>query len=396
MTATVVLKPRKAKPFFARHPWVFDGAIASVVGRAEPGACVRVVSHEGQFVAHGLYNPASKIRVRLYSWDADRTVDADLVRERIEQAIRLRHDVLRLNDPRGACRLVYSESDGLSGLVVDRYAQYLVVQFTSRAVAQFEAAILATLCRCLAPAGIYRRTERGIGALEQLELADEPVSGTVPDAPITIVEHGLELAVDLRTGQKTGAYLDQRDNRLALCRYTAGRSVLDAFCHTGAFGILAARLGDAGPVTGIDVSGPALALAQRNAAHNGVAADFIEAPAVPTMQQLLGQGKRFGVVVCDPPKFARTTEAVPRALAGYDRVNQLALRLLEPDGILLTCSCSGHVSMDDFLEVLAGAARHVGREMQILEQRGQAPDHPVALACRETAYLKCVILRAMD
>jgi 23S rRNA (cytosine1962-C5)-methyltransferase len=396
MTATVVLKPRRAKPLFARHPWIFDGAIASVAGRAEPGACVRVVSHEGQFVAYGLYNPASKIRVRLYSWDPDRPVDAELVRERIDRAIRFRHEQLRLNDPRGACRLVFSESDGLSGVIVDRYAEYLVVQFTSRAVAQFEGAIVEALCRRLAPVGIYRRTERGVGTLEQLALADEPVFGNVPDEPITIVEHGLELAVDLRAGQKTGAYLDQRDNRLALCRYAAGRSLLDAFCHTGAFGLVAAKLGAAGPVTGIDVSGPALALARRNAMQNGVAAEFVQASAIPAMQELLRAGRRFGAVVCDPPKFARSAGAVPRALAGYDHLNQLALRLLEPNGILLSCSCSGQVSSEDFVEVLVGAAHQVGREMQILEQRGQAPDHPVALACRQTDYLKCLILRAVD
>ena len=314
--ASVTLKPRRARPFFGRHPWVFEGAIAKTDHGLEPGQLVRVVSHEKKFIAYGLYNANSNIRVRLYSWDANRPIDESLVVERIERAVQFRHQNLGLQDRRGACRLVFSESDGLSGLVVDRYADVAVVQLTSLAMARFESAIVASLERILGPRGICRRTERGVAELEGLETQDAVLLGEVPDQPIEIAENGLRFLVDPRKGQKTGTYLDQRENRLALCRYTRGRSMLDLFCHTGGFAITAARLGEAGPVMGIDTSASALALAEANAQLNDVQIELCAEKAIPAMQRLATEGRRFGVIVCDPPKFARTSGGLDRAIHG--------------------------------------------------------------------------------
>lgn len=392
----VLLRPRKARPFFGRHPWVFEGAIERVEGNPGPGDPVELYSHDKEFIAHGLFNPNSKIRVRLYSWEKDRPFDEGLIEQRIAAALGFRQDVLKLVDPRGASRLVYSEADGISGLIVDRYADVLVVQFTSLAVARHEAQIVAYLQKALSPRAIYRRTERGIGELEGLEIADGLISGELPDGPIEIEENGLTLLVDPRTGQKTGAFLDQRDNRQALLRYTEGRSVLDLFCFTGGFSLMAAKRGGATSVLGIDVSGAAIALAQESARRNGVTAEYLQEDAHAALARLTREGKRFGVIVCDPPKFARTAGAVKGAVRGYDQINRMAIERLEPGGILLTCSCSGHVNAADFLEILAGAAQAAKRELRILEQRGQAPDHPVSLFCMETSYLKCVLAYCVE
>lgn len=393
MTASVTLKARKARPFFGRHPWVFEGAIAKVQGKPAPGAEVRLLTHDGEFIAYGLFNPHSNIRVRLYSWDAERPIDAALIARRIEAAVRFRHEVLGLGSPQESCRLVFSESDGLSGLVVDRYGEYLSVQFTSLAMARHEAVVLETLTRLLSPKGIMRRTERGIGELEGLEIDDRVLAGTIPEEPFVAEQNGFRFYVDLRTGQKTGAFLDQRENRSALCRYTQGKRVLDVFCFGGGFALSAMKQGGAASAMGIDTSAAAIALANRNAELNGVAATFVQEEAVPAMQRLASEGEKFDVIVCDPPKFARTGGAVEAALRGYEIVNRSALELLAPGGILLSCSCSGHVSFEEFVAVIATAAQRSGRSLQILEKRSQPADHPISLFCLETEYLKCVIAR---
>jgi 23S rRNA (cytosine1962-C5)-methyltransferase len=322
--------------------------------------------------------------------------DAELFVHRIVNAVRFRVETLGLGGERAACRLVYSESDGLSGLIVDRYADFVAVQFTSRALARFQSDLVDAIHRLVRPRGVYLRTERGVGELEGLLVQDGVLSGEAPTEPVLIVENGCEFWVDIQSGQKTGGFLDQRENRAALCRYARGRSVLDVFCYTGGFGIQAATVGGATEVLGIDVSATALVLARRNAERNGVSATFAQEQAVPAMKRLIGENRRFGVVVCDPPKFARSAAAIDRALSGYDQINRLALELLAPGGILLTCSCSGHVSQEDFTGMLVHAAQKTSVSIAILEQRGQAPDHPVSAFCLETAYLKCIIARRLE
>jgi 23S rRNA (cytosine1962-C5)-methyltransferase len=395
----VVLQPRRARPFYGRHPWVYAGAIAALTGSPADGAEVEVYSHAGDFVARGLYNSKSKIRVRLYSWAAEQPLDAAFFRGRLEAAIRLRHTTLGLDGAGRACRLVFSEGDGLSGMTVDRYDRWLVVQFTSLGLAQRREMLAQLLVELTAPAGIYLRTERGVGRLEGLELQDGHLWGELPSGPVVIeepgVSDGLSFLVNLAEGQKTGFYLDQRENRRAVARLAAGRRMLDAFCYTGGFGLHAAQAG-AREVIGVDVSEPALALARENAKLNSLEAiSFIRAGIFEHLEELAVLGERFGMVVLDPPKFARARHAVEEALKGYRRLQALALRLLEPDGILVMCCCSGLITVEMLEDVLAELAAAAGRNVQILERRGQAPDHPVAVSCLESNYLKCLICRVL-
>jgi 23S rRNA (cytosine1962-C5)-methyltransferase len=392
---TVTLKPRRARPFFARHPWVFADSVGHVEGDPEPGAEVAVRSHEGTFIARGLYNPRSLIRVRLYRWE-DAPLDEPFWAGRLAAAIRLRREVLPPAEDRSAGRLVFSESDGLSGLSVDRYDRWLVAQFTSLALYERRELLLRQLAEQAGAEGILLRTERGVAGLEGLELKPQhdAAVGALPDGPIAIVEHGLTYRVDPRAGQKTGFYLDQHENRRAVAGYLRGRRLLDLFCYTGAFGLAALRHGGATSVLGVDSSAPALALARENAAANGIeAARFEEGDVLPTLRRLASEGERFGAVICDPPKFARNPRAIEDALKGYLRLNRAALDVLEPDGVLVTCSCSGHVDRQLFAELLGQVAEQSGRPIQILEQRGQAADHPVSASCLETDYLKCFVCR---
>ncbi|MFL5243098.1 MAG: class I SAM-dependent rRNA methyltransferase [Gemmataceae bacterium] len=391
--ARVVLRPRRARPFYGRHPWVYAGAIAALDGSPADGAEVDLVSDSGSFIARGFYNSQSQIRVRLYSWSPDVPLDRAFFRSKLESALHLRNRVLGFSNLDQAGRLVFSEGDGLSGLTVDRYGRWLVVQFTALGMAIRREMLAELLAELVQPEGIYLRTERGIGKLEGLELQDGPLWGQIPSEPVIITEDGLRFQVNLAEGQKTGFYLDQRDNRRAVARYAKDRRVLDAFCYTGGFGLHAARAG-ATEVLGVDVSELAIALARTNAELNGIANAHFERGEVIEYLQIQGQaGERFGLIVLDPPKFARTRDAVEEALRGYRRLHIAALRLLEPGGILVTCCCSGLITQDMLTGVLARVAADEGRNWQILERRGQAPDHPVAVTCPESNYLKCLISR---
>jgi 23S rRNA (cytosine1962-C5)-methyltransferase len=388
----VVLQARRARPFYGRHPWVYAGAVAAVTGDPADGDAVDVHSHAGHFVARGLYNRQSKIRVRLYSWSPEVPLDDAFFRGRLDAAVRLR-GLLGLDRPGGACRLVFSEGDFLSGLTIDRYADWLVVQFTALGMARRRDLIADWLTERYRPAGIYLRTERGIGKLEGLELHDGPLRGEPPAGPVVVEENGLRFQVQLAEGQKTGFYLDQRDNRRAVAELAAGRRVLDAFCYTGGFGLYAARAG-AREVLGVDVSEPALTLARANAELNGLSnLTFVRDDVFDRLDALAAAGEKFGLVVLDPPKFARDQHAVEDALRGYRRLQGLGIRLLEPDGILVTCCCSGLIDLGVLEGLLAQLSAETNREVQILQRRGQAPDHPVAATCLESSYLKCLICR---
>jgi 23S rRNA (cytosine1962-C5)-methyltransferase len=395
MHARVLLKPRRARPFFGLHPWVYAGAIEGVEGEPADGAVVDVVSQSGQFIARGLYNSRSKIRVRLYTWSPEVELDIDFFRARLQAALALRRDLLQLTGPRRGVRLVFSEADGLSGLIVDQYDRWLAVQFTSLALAQRREMFADLLAELLAPEGIYLRTERGIGQLEGLELHDGPLRGRVPDGPLVIDEAGLEFLVNLAEGQKTGYYLDQRANRAGVAPLAAGRRVLDGFCYTGGFSLHAARAG-ATSVLGVDVSEPALALARTNAARNGLEqASFERADVFDRLGELAQAGEHFGMIVLDPPKFARAGAAVEEALRGYRRLLTLALRLLEAGGILVMCCCTGLIAREVLHDLLSQVAADQRRLLQILDSGGAAADHPVAASCPETSYLKCVVCRVL-
>jgi 23S rRNA (cytosine1962-C5)-methyltransferase len=405
--ARVVLRPKRALPFYGRHPWVRDSA----VDRIEPlsiasehfldleGQVVDLVSDKGKFIARGFYNGKSRIRVRLYSWSPLEALDEAFFRRQFESAIELRQRIgLESASDRGtsAVRLVFSEADGVSGLVVDRYGDYLVVQVTSLAIAQRLEMIVGILQELLAPRAIVLRTEKSMAQIEGVELAEGSTWGELPDGSLEIHEHGLRYQVDLHEGQKTGLYLDQRENRRVAAQYVRGRRVLDLFCYTGGFAMCAAKLGGAAEVLGIDSSKKAIAQAWVNAELNGLSnVSFDVGDGFQTLDRLLDQEAKFDVVVLDPPKFARNRSGANQALMAYHRLNRAALGLLPAGGILITCSCSGSVSREDFLLMLSGVAQKSGRELQILDQRGAAADHPVSATCLETEYLKCFVCRVV-
>jgi 23S rRNA (cytosine1962-C5)-methyltransferase len=388
----VILKPRKARPFYGRHPWVLDSAIDRADGSPADGDVVDLLSDKGKFIARGVYNSQSRIRVRLYTWDFAQPLDEDFWRRRLAAAIEGRRQ-LAYDDPAGAARLVFSEGDQLSGLIVDRYADYLAIQVTALAMAVRLPQIVPILLELVHPKGIVLRTERGVSRAEGLELRDGPCWGQLPAEPLVIVDHGLRYEIDLAEGQKTGFYLDQRENRVAAARYFRGRSVLDMFCYSGGFAMTAAA-GGAAEVLAVDTSQRAVALAEANAKRNTLGnIRFRCGDGFRTMESLVETGQRFGGVVLDPPKFARSRRSLPEALRAYHSLNRLGVALIEPGGILATCSCSGHVSREDFLHVLVGVGQQTGRPIQVLEQRGASPDHPVSTACPEGEYLKCFICR---
>jgi 23S rRNA (cytosine1962-C5)-methyltransferase len=407
----ITLKPRHALPFFKRHPWVFAGAIRSVQGDPQPGDEVALHTHEGEFIARGLFNPHSQIRVRLFSWNEAERMDRAFWKARLQSALQLRDVLFRRAEgcqppddsrhvrglmPAGspgatAYRLVNSEADGLSGLTVDRYDRWLSVQFTSLGIALRQDLLIELLVELAQPAGIVLKTEKGLREAEGMEITDGLLWGEPPPRPMTVIEHGLKWEVDLTEGQKTGGYLDQRENRRAMSRYVAGHRVLDVFCYAGGFGLGALVWGGASEVVAVDSSESALQLAQRNAELNGVADRWrcVRSDGFKALESLRDAGEQFDTVVLDPPKLTRTRSALPQALRAYHSLNRLAVSVLKPGGLLVTCSCSGLVTRDDFEQMLADVAILSGRDLRIIETRGAAPDHPVSPFCPENEYLKC-------
>ncbi|MGF1581884.1 MAG: class I SAM-dependent rRNA methyltransferase [Gemmataceae bacterium] len=391
----IILQPKRARPFFARHPWVFAGAIARTEEDPQDGDEVDLISHGETFVARGLYNSQSNIRVRLYTWDENQPLDKEFWKSRLESAIRLRKEILNLDLPGQACRLVFSEGDGLSGMVIDKYDEWVVVQFTSLGLANRRDDIVRSLVELLSPKGIYLRTERGIGQLEGVELQDGRLWGETPDEPVVIEENGLEFFVQIDEGQKTGYYLDQRDNRVHVAKYCPEKRVLDAFCYSGGFGIHAAAAG-ATEVVSVDVSESALKLANANAELNGLDnITLVKSDVFDHLDKLEKEGEKFDVVVLDPPKFARKRNAIEEALRGYRRLQTLGVRLLSPHGILAVFCCTGLIDMPTLEELLGQIAESEKRDIQILERHGQAADHPVSVTCLESNYLKGLVCRVV-
>lgn len=389
----VFVRGDRARPFLERHPWVRAASIERIEGNPADGQVVDLVGKGGRVIARGIYEGRGGIRVRLYSWDPQQRLDASFWRERIRQALALRETLGRLR-PSEASRLVFSEADGLSGLIVDRYRDYLVIQVGSVGMAQRVPILSAALGDFVRPAGMLVRIEPELRRSQGNAYESGVLSGNLPPGPIVIEEHGLKFGVDLLEGQKTGFYLDQRENRLAAAKYAAGRRVLDMFCYTGGFALACAKIGKAAEVLGFDGSERAVALAQANAQLNGAAnVRFAVGDAFQTLGNLKKEGQRFGMVVLDPPKFAGGKASVPDALRAYHSLNRLGVELSDPGGVLVTCSCSGYITREDFFNMLFGVAQQTRREIQILEMRGAAPDHPTLVTCKETNYLKCFICR---
>jgi 23S rRNA (cytosine1962-C5)-methyltransferase len=410
----VRLKPRKARPFYGRHPWVLDAAIAGVTEHPSDGDIVDLVNERSEFIARGILNSRSRIRVRLYTWNEDEQLDAQFWRGRLAAAIALRRQI-GYYDSEGGCRLVNSEADGLGGLVVDRYGPYLAMHVTALAMERRIDELLPILADLTNARGIIVRADESMAKREGLILAAakapegdaafdakpgkavrEPLRtwGDVPTEPVFVIENGLKFGVDLTGGQKTGFYFDQRENRRVAAGYCRDRNVLDVCTYTGGFALTAAKLGEAKEVTAIDSSSRALALARANAELNGLTnVRFEQGDAFKTLATYYAEGRKFGVVILDPPKFAADRRALDDAIRAYERLNTSAINLLEPGGFLVTCSCTGSVTREDFMYILASAGARTKRNVQFLETRGAAPDHPVSASCLETEYLKCFICR---
>ena len=326
--------------------------------------------------------------MRLYTW-RDAVLDDSFFAARVREAVALRRS---LPCPKDAVRLVFSESDRLSGLTVDRYGNHLSVQLTSLALARRREGLLDALEDEIRPEGIVLRTEKGVLEDEGLELADGVLRGSLPEDPVIVREHGLKFLVDLRAGQKTGFYLDQRLNRPRVAAYASGRRAADVCCYSGAFALVLAASG-AAQVSAVDSSARALGLARSNAALNGMEGSvaFHRGDALGWLEARADGGATYDLIVLDPPRLARSRRGVAGALRAYRRLNAAAVRALAPGGILATFSCSGRVSAVDFERALGSVANEAGRHMRILERLGQPADHPVAATCPETAYLKGLI-----
>lgn len=373
----------------AGHLWIYAGEIARVDEGIAAGDPVEVADARGRFLGRGYYNPASTITVRLLTRRRDEQIDAALVRRRIAEALAYRRRFYAAGE---SCRLVAGEGDWLPGLTVDRYAAWLVVQISTVGMDRLRDAVVAALVDAVHPRGIYERSDLPVRAREGSPGRVGLLHGEVPEAA-EIELDGLHFAVDLRGGQKTGMYLDHRFNRRAIVPHARGRRMLDVFCNSGAFALYALR-GEASSATGIDWSPPAIELARRHADLNGAAdrCRWIEGNAFDHLRSLDREGERFDLIVLDPPAFTKSASALVPARRGYKEINLRALRLAAPGALVLTASCSYHMPPETFIDTVREAAADAGRDVTVIEARGQAPDHAVNLGVPETRYLKCLLL----
>jgi 23S rRNA (cytosine1962-C5)-methyltransferase len=390
----IVLKPGRERSLRLRHPWVFSGAIDHVEQTASPGETVDVVDASGAFLARAAYSPSSQIRARVWSFNAESPIDRDFLTRRLDRAIEARGALGLLAATRGACRLVFAEADGMPGLIVDRYADYLVCQFLSVGPERWRATIVECLAKLLAPTGIFERSEAGSRRKEGLASRQGVLEGAAPPQSIVLLEDDIESHINIAHGQKTGGYLDQRFNRQRVSLHADGANVLDAFAYSGGFAMACLKKG-ARTATLVDSSKEALRLARENAHANGVdeRCAYIEHDVFETLRELHTEGRRFDLIVLDPPKFVHSAAQIKPGSRGYKDINRLALTLVASGGVLATFSCSGHVDAALFQKIVAGAALDARREVQIIERLGQPGDHPVALSFPEGEYLKGLILR---
>jgi 23S rRNA (cytosine1962-C5)-methyltransferase len=387
------LRAGRERSLRRRHPWIFSGAVARVDGTPASGETVLVKSAEGQPLAVAAFSPQSQIRARVWSFDASTRIENSFFEQAIKSAIQLRK-TLPASQHSNALRLVHAESDGLPGVIVDRYADVLVAQFLSAGAELWRDAILDALAAATGCEAIYERSDAEVRALEGLQPRAGFARGNREARRCPIVEHGLHFRVDVAAGQKTGFFLDQRENRQRVRALAAGREVLDGFCYTGGFSV-AALAGGARHVLAVDSSAAAIEVAGENVDANSIEPsriDFQQADVFAYQRQLRDRGQAFDLVVLDPPKFAPTGAQAKNAARAYKDINLLALKLLRPGGMLATFSCSGGVPAELFQSIVAGAASDAGVDARIIERFGAAADHPVALGFPEGEYLKGLLL----
>ena len=393
--ATLTLHPGKEKSVLRRHPWLFSGSIAKLDGRARPGDTVDVVSHEGRPLARAAWSPDSQIRARVWSFDPDESIDHAFFKRRVAAAVARRAVLPELGGQQGL-RLIHAESDGLPGVIADRYGDTVVVQLTTVGADKWRAAIADSLHKATGCARIYERSDVEVRGLEGLKPVTGWLLGSASGEELVIEENGVKMAVDILAGHKTGFYLDQRDNRRRVAELARDRRVLNCFCYTAGFS-LQALAGGAREVLSMDSSGPALATAQRNLALNTQIdpsrARWHEADVFNELRTLRASGELYDLIILDPPKLAHTAAHAERASRAYKDVNLSAMRLLAPGGLLMSYSCSGGISAELFQKIVAGAALDAGRTARIVQRLQGAADHPVDLAFPEGEYLKGLLLQ---
>ena len=370
------------------HPWIFQKMVEKPTERVANGAVVDVIDRDGHWAGRGFYNGHSRISLRLLTADPNEAIDAAYFAKRLSQAVALRREVLRLDEVTDAYRLVHSEGDSLSGLVVDRFANTLVLEFFSAGMHHFREAIVEALKQHYPDCGVYWFAEEHVQKQESFDCRPPAAP-----APGTITEHGVRFRVAPGSKHKTGFFLDQRDNRKALAGFCRGKRVLDLCCNTGGFAVYAKALGQAEEVVGVDLDEQVIALAKQNANLNQARVRFAQADLFAWLREVLPTGQRFDVVVLDPAKQTRDREEVGFALKRYFDMNKLALQAVAPGGIFLTCSCTGLVSEEDFLECLRRAAWQANRTVQVLRIAGAAADHPFLIHVPESRYLKAIFCR---
>jgi len=420
----LIVQRNRIGPVLGRHPWVFSGALNRIPDGIESGTPIQLVDETGRFLAAGYFNSYSQIAVRVWGWEENEEVNEKFFVQRIQTAYDLRHEFV-LNKTTDSCRIINSESDLLPGLIVDKYNNYLVAQFHNRGIDKWKKEIVSALVKVLKPKGIYERSDVGNRAKELSSLSfQEGAKGELPKSPtgvlfgkvperVTILENGYKFLVDIKNGQKTGFFLDQRDKRLALQKYCTGKNVLNCFSYTGGFSIYALGA-KAKKVVSVDTSQPALDLAQENIKLNKLdikKCEFVCEDVKRYLNDLnivnvlddersggaikqIKQAKRFNnydIIILDPPAFIKDRHKIYEGVQGYKKINEIAMRLLPPGGILVSCSCSQHLSLVDFRHIISESAGRAGRTVQIIETLIHGIDHPQLVAFTEGEYLKCVI-----
>ncbi len=396
MTVRLFLAKGREKSLLRRHPWVFSGAVQRVEGKAHSGETIDILDSQGKWLARGAYSPESQIRARVWTFQQDEEINIDFFIRCLQQAQSWR-DWVAQRDGLDGYRLIAGESDGLPGITIDRFQNFLVLQLLSAGAEYQRPALLSALQHCYPECSIYDRSDVAVRKKEGLLLAQGPVLGDLPPELLPITEHGMKLLVDIQQGHKTGFYLDQRDSRLAARNYSAGRRVLNCFSYTGAFAV-SALMGGCAQVISVDTSQAALDIAKQNVELNKLdlnKAEFVRDDVFQLLRNYRAQGEKFDLIIMDPPKFVENKNQLASACRGYKDINMLALQLLNPGGILLSFSCSGLMPTDLFQKILADAAVDAGRDVQFIEQFRQAADHPVIATYPEGLYLKGFACRVM-
>ena len=384
--AVAVLKPGKEKRVYSRHPWVFRSDIARVEEEFTPGDIVDVHSSRGKFLGRGFYNPASQIALRMMTYRQE-PVDRDFIFRRVHEAILYRKAFADLK----SCRLIFAESDRLPALIVDSFDDVLVLQCLALGMERFKQDVVDALVKEINPRGIWERNDVPVRRLEGMEMVTGLLYGEVPDR-VVMNENGIRFMVDVKNGQKTGFFLDQKENRAAIAPFVRGKKVLDCFCHTGSFALHAAFYG-ASEVTGVDISEYACACAIENAKLNGLEkkTSFITANAFDLLGEKSRAGEKYDVIILDPPAFSKSRDTVEKASRGYKEINLRAMKMLVPGGYLITCSCSQHILPAMFRQIILEASEDSRVLLRQVEFRSQGKDHPILPASPETNYLKCGI-----